>query len=120
MNYPWIDITPVTRASRADLGWTIADCMLCGKTSCENAEPYTEDWVHEHAQTCHPRWTVRKGPCARCVAFHADPERWSNVWVIYNASGSEFGCRETFKEAQKYADRKAREFLRVELMGMMV
>lgn len=109
--YPWIEVRDVTRASRLDLGWTSADCTLCGRTSFDNAEPYTTQWMHDHAQVCHPRWTVRKRPCQHCS------ERGHNgsLWVVANSRGTEIGCRKTFEAAVAYADHKAKTFLRHEL-----
>lgn len=111
-DYRWIDVFPVTRASRADLGWTVAECSRCFETSFENAEPYTEDWTHEHAQVCHPKWGVAKGPCEECLRGSLTP----GEWVVYDSRGEVYGCRQSFDEAIQLADHKARIFLRGELM----
>ena len=118
-DYPWIDITEVTRASRADLGWTIAECTLCLATSHENAEPYTDDWTHEHARNCHPRWYVRRDECRGCVDTHGTGHGAGGqiVWVIKDSRGEIFGCRPTFAEAIAHADHKARKFLAGELIA---
>lgn len=123
-DYPWIEVYPVTRASKADLGWTRAECQRCGRTSHDNAEPYTEEWTHEHARKCHPRWTVRQGPCERCTErarkLGKDTTRWSNVWVICDSTGRDVGCREQYEEAIASATRKAGIFLRNELTTLGV
>lgn len=117
--YPWIEIYRVTRPSRVDMGWIFAECNRCGRGSSENAEPYTEDWMHEHAQKCHPRWAVRKGDCQFCMARAAEREDSNytgrGIWIVTDSHGSQFGCRQEFDEAIKYAQRQAAKFLRGEL-----
>lgn len=118
-DYPWIDTEAATRPSRADLGWTIAECTRCLATSHENAEPYTEDWTHEHARKCHPRWSVRRGACDPCSDAHGVGHCTDGrlVWVIKDSRGVVFGCRSTHADALKLADHKARMFLRGELIA---
>lgn len=107
-DYPWITIETVER--RADLGWTRAECTLCGGSSLDNAEPYTEDWTHEHAQKCHPRWSVRRGLCHVCCTGSA-------VWVIRSSNGDDIACRTSHAEAMRYAAHKAALFLRGEIVA---
>lgn len=114
--YPWIEVRDVTRASRFDLGWTSAECTLCGRTSFDNPETYTTQWTHDHAQTCHPRWTVRKRPCVHC----SELGHTGSLWVVTNSNGTEIGCRNTFDAAVAYADHKARTFLSHELSTLGV
>ena len=106
-DYPWIDLGPASSLGKAEYGWTRAECSLCDRSSGDNAEPYTEDWMDEHAQECHPRWSVRRGLCKPCD----DSGRQSGDWIISDSRGAQFGCRTTHSEAMDYAQHKARQFL---------
>jgi hypothetical protein len=117
-DYPWIEVYPVTRPSKADLGWTRAECQRCGQDSCDNAEPYTEDWTHEHAKKCHPRWTVRKGRCKPCA--DSKPGACLKAWVITDSTGATVGCSDDFYDAITYATRKAGICLQNELTTLGV
>lgn len=112
-DYPWIEISPVTRASRVDLGQVNARCDLCGATSGDAHDKYIEEWSYDHAQECHPKWHVRKSLCGWCVGEPVVLQR--PQWVVYDSHGAEFGCRTSFAEAIQYADQRARTFLRMEL-----
>lgn len=116
--YPWIEVETST-GGKGEMGWKIADCTLCLSTSGDNAEPYTYDWAHQHARTCHPRWYVRRGECPSCDGRHGTSYGAGGeiVWVIKDSRGEVFGCRPTFDEAIAYADHKAREFLTGELIS---